>query len=46
MDIIKSIEIRKFRSIKSLTYNFNPTHLNIFVGQNDQGAGHSCNAPS
>ncbi|MDP2302444.1 MAG: AAA family ATPase [Ignavibacteria bacterium] len=37
MEIIKTIEIRKFRSIKSLTTDFNPTHLNIFVGKNDQG---------
>jgi predicted ATP-dependent endonuclease of OLD family len=37
MEIIKSIKIRKFRSIKSLTSGLQPSHLNIFVGQNDQG---------
>lgn len=37
MEIIKSIEIRKFRSIKSLVRNLTPTNLNIFVGQNDKG---------
>lgn len=37
MQIIKSIKIRKFRSIKSLTRDLAPTHLNIFVGQNDKG---------
>lgn len=37
MEIIKSIQIKKFRSIKSLTKNFSPTSLNIFVGQNDKG---------
>ena len=37
MEIIRAIQIRKFRSIKSLTKNLNPTDLNIFVGQNDQG---------
>lgn len=37
MEIITSVQIRKFRSIKSLVRGFNPTHLNILVGQNDQG---------
>ena len=37
MEIIKSIKIRKFRSIKSLTKNLNPKNLNVFVGQNDRG---------
>ena len=37
LGIISNIQIRKFRSIKSLVRNFSPTHLNIFVGQNDQG---------
>lgn len=37
MEIITSIKIRKFRSIKSLTSGLSPSHLNIFVGQNDQG---------
>ncbi|MBV7600080.1 ATP-dependent endonuclease [Aeromonas sp. sia0103] len=37
MEFIKSIKIRKFRSIKSLTRDLTPTHLNIFVGKNDQG---------
>jgi predicted ATPase len=37
MKIITKIEIRKFRSIKSLVTNFSPSDLNIFVGQNDQG---------
>lgn len=37
MEIIKEIKIRKFRSIKSLTKDFSPTHLNILVGNNDQG---------
>jgi predicted ATPase len=37
MEIIKTIEIRKFRSIKSLTSELHPTDLNIFVGRNDQG---------
>lgn len=37
MEFIKSIKIKKFRSIKSLTRDFNPTHLNILVGQNDKG---------
>ena len=39
MQIIRSVEIRKFRSIKSVTgtSKFNPTHLNVIVGKNDQG---------
>lgn len=37
MQIITKIEIRKFRSIKSLTSTLSPSDLNIFVGQNDQG---------
>jgi len=37
MQIIKSIEIRKFRSIKSITSDFKVTELNILVGQNDNG---------
>lgn len=39
MEIIKSIKIRKFRSIKSVTKNkgIELTDLNVFVGQNDQG---------
>lgn len=37
MQIITKIEIRKFRSIKSLTSTLCPSDLNIFVGQNDQG---------
>lgn len=37
MQVIKSIQIRKFRSIKSLTRDLTPSHLNIFVGQNDKG---------
>ena len=37
MQIITKIEIRKFRSIKSLTHTLQPSDLNIFVGQNDQG---------
>lgn len=37
MRIIKSIEIRKFRSIKSITSDLQVTELNIFVGQNDNG---------
>lgn len=37
MEIIKTVEIRKFRSIKSLTNDLHPTDLNIFVGRNDQG---------
>ncbi len=37
MHIIKSIQIRKFRSIKSLTRDLTPSQLNIFVGQNDKG---------
>lgn len=37
MQIIKSIKIRKFRSLKSITSGLETTHLNILVGQNDQG---------
>lgn len=37
MQIITKIEIKKFRSIKSLTNALSPSDLNIFVGQNDQG---------
>ncbi|ELB2253940.1 AAA family ATPase [Vibrio parahaemolyticus] len=38
MEIIQSIQIRKFRSLKSMTNKeLLVTHLNIFVGQNDQG---------
>jgi len=37
MEIIKSVQIRKFRSLKSVTKGFDPTALNILVGQNDQG---------
>lgn len=37
VEFIKSIKIKKFRSIKSLTRELNPTHLNILVGQNDKG---------
>ena len=37
MNIIKSIQIRKFRSIKNITKDFEVTDLNIFVGQNDNG---------
>lgn len=37
MQIIKSIEIRKFRSIKSITSEFKVSELNILVGQNDNG---------
>lgn len=37
MEIIKSVQIRKFRSIKSATKGLELTDLNIFVGQNDQG---------
>lgn len=37
MQIITKIEIRKFRSIKSLTKDFEPKHLNILVGPNDNG---------
>lgn len=37
MQIIKSIQIRKFRSIKSITSDFKVTELNILVGQNDNG---------
>lgn len=37
MDIINEIKIKNFRSIKSISRKLKPTHLNIFVGQNDQG---------
>lgn len=37
MEIIKSVQIRKFRSLKSVTKGLELTDLNIFVGQNDQG---------
>lgn len=37
MDIIREIKIKNFRSIRSLNRKLTPTHLNIFVGQNDQG---------
>jgi energy-coupling factor transporter ATP-binding protein EcfA2 len=37
MDIIKEISIKNFRSIKTLNRKIKSTHLNIFVGQNDQG---------
>lgn len=37
MEIIKSVQIRKFRSLKSVTKRLEFTDLNIFVGQNDQG---------
>jgi predicted ATPase len=37
MEIIKSVEIRKFRSLKSVTKKLDFAELNIFVGQNDQG---------
>lgn len=37
MQIITKIEIRKFRSVKSLTNTLSSSDLNIFVGQNDQG---------
>lgn len=37
MEIIKAVQIRKFRSIKSVTKGIELTDLNIFVGQNDQG---------
>jgi len=37
MEIIKSVQIRKFRSLKSVTKGLELSHLNIFVGQNDQG---------
>ncbi len=36
MEIIKTVEIRKFRSIKSLTSDLHPKDLNIFVGRNDE----------
>jgi predicted ATPase len=37
MRIITSIEIRNFRSIKSIVKDFTTTDLNIFVGKNDNG---------
>jgi predicted ATPase len=37
MEIIKSVQIRKFRSLKSITKKLDFAELNIFVGQNDQG---------
>ena len=37
MEIIKSVQIRKFRSLTSITKGLDLSHLNIFVGQNDQG---------
>ncbi len=37
MEIIKSVQIRKFRSLKSVTKKLDFAELNIFVGQNDQG---------
>ncbi len=37
MKIITALEIRKFRSIKSVTKELNLSDLNIFVGQNDNG---------
>ena len=37
MKIIRQVEIRKFRSIKSSTRDLSLSHLNIFVGQNDNG---------
>lgn len=37
MEIIKAVQVRKFRSIKSVTKGIDLTDLNIFVGQNDQG---------
>ena len=37
MEIIKSIQVRKFRSLKSITQDLDLTDLNIFVGRNDQG---------
>ena len=37
MKIIREIEIRKFRSIKTCVKDLNCTNLNIFVGQNDNG---------
>lgn len=37
MEFIKSVQIRKFRSLKSVTKGLDLTSLNIFVGQNDQG---------
>ena len=37
MEIIKSVQIRKFRSLKSVTKELDFAELNIFVGKNDQG---------
>lgn len=37
MEIIKSVQIRKFRSLKAVTKKLEFSDLNIFVGQNDQG---------
>jgi len=37
MEIIKSVKIRKFRSLKSVTKKLDFSDLNVFVGQNDQG---------
>jgi predicted ATPase len=37
MKIIKSIEIKKFRSIKSIVKNFDLGDLTVLVGQNDNG---------
>lgn len=37
MKIITALEIRKFRSIKSITRDLNLTDLNVLVGQNDNG---------
>lgn len=37
MRIITALEIRKFRSIKTITRDLNLSDLNIFVGQNDNG---------
>lgn len=37
MEIIKSVQIKKFRSLKSVTKKLDFSELNIFVGQNDQG---------
>lgn len=37
MEFIKSVQVRKFRSLKSVTKGLDLTSVNIFVGQNDQG---------
>jgi predicted ATP-dependent endonuclease of OLD family len=37
MEIIKSVKIRKLRSLKPITKKLYFSELNIFVGQNDQG---------